>query len=91
MADFNGFRNTTLIGKNDLPAGASVVKIPQDNLTVHEYVVEPKPPSTTRLDSGVMNNIQTIIGNVKYENYLQTSSKSAISSKTESILVAEAP
>jgi len=81
MPEFNGFRSTTLIGKNDLPAGASVVKTPQDNLTIHEYIVEPKPPSTTSLDSDVLGNIQTIIGNAKYENYLATKSKTAVSSK----------
>lgn len=81
MPEFNGFRSTTLIGKNDLPAGASVVKTPQDNLTIHEYIVEPKPPSTTSLDSGVLGNIQTIIGNAKYEKYLAAKSKTAVSSK----------
>lgn len=81
MADFDGFKSTVLIGKDDLPSGSSVVKTPQDNLTIHEYAVEPKPTSTTTLSSSVLQNIQTIIGNTSYENYIVTKSKSSISNK----------
>lgn len=81
MPEFNGFRSTTLIGKNDLPAGASVVKTPQDNLTIHEYIVEPRPASTTNLSSNTVSNIQAITTNSKYENYFVGNSKTIISEK----------
>ena len=69
MADFTQFKSTTLVGKNDLPLGSSVVKIPIDNLTIHEYITQPIRPSTSNLTTQILTKLDTIDSLASYEKY----------------------
>jgi hypothetical protein len=69
MPQFNGFQDTTIVGKNDLTLGSSIKKIPQSNTVIHEYNTLPIPPSSTNLSAILINDLNTITTNTKYEKY----------------------
>lgn len=77
MPEFTGFKSTTLVGKNDLPSGSSVVKTPQNNLVIHEYIAQPIVKSTSTLDSVIRGEIELIGQLTKIEVYQSQSSKSS--------------
>ncbi len=67
MASFSGqYKNTTLVGKKDLTQGASVIKTPLDNVTIHEYTIQPNiTTSTDSVSDQTVTNIKQIIENTK--------------------------
>jgi hypothetical protein len=69
MPEFNGFQDTTIVGKADLTVGTSIKKLPQDNTTVHQYVTLPIQPSSSPLSTTMISNLNTITSNTKYEKY----------------------
>jgi len=77
MPEFAGFKSTTLVGKADLPSGSSVVKIPQGNSVIHEYINEPIITSTSALSSTIRAEISSIGEFAQTEIYQSNFKKSS--------------
>ena len=69
MPEFNGFQDTTIVGKNDLTLGSSVKKVPQNNTVIHEYNTLPIPPSSSPLSVNMKNDLFAIKSNTTYEKF----------------------
>lgn len=83
MADFIGFRSTTMIGKQDLPFGGSVIKIPQNNNIINEYNKLPIRPSTSSLEQNLLDSLNTINQYTTTEKYNSTTLYTAPKDKDE--------
>jgi hypothetical protein len=70
---FSGYKNTTLVGKNDLPISDFTIKVPQNNLTVHEYIQDQnqtkKPTSGFAKDTTTSRAISSIVRNTKSQSF----------------------
>lgn len=70
MPGFSGFKDTTLVGKNDLTLGPSVKKKPLGRLPIHEYAVQPNVINTAQpqVSADVAVDIADISINAVYDN-----------------------
>lgn len=90
-----GFKSTTLIGKTDGTIPGFVSKVPQDNVTVHEYSKDPEQVKhpVVALSSESFTNIQKILNSVDLSKYSvadkPVASSKAVPSSPIPIIVAE--